>query len=117
MQKVIDAGNGEAITAVFSVDSSEDLIATQCKFLEACVKDGMYRAGETIQVDNSKLRLEIGVAVFMDLTTGNCGYSHEIPGVILSIYCDAMRRKRPRLHWYIRYRGQQLPLTAQRAPW
>lgn len=109
----------EGVKVVFDDVDDTAIVATQITFITAAIKDGMYLKGETLQVDNANLRLEAGVSCFMDLTTGTCGYSHSIPGVILEIYCDAMRRKRPRLHWWTRYKGQKLPRVgaSQRVPW
>lgn len=100
---------GGECTAIFKNTTIDGAIETQMLYLKAALKAGVYRFDEKIVVDNSELRLDVGVAAFFDFSTGKCGFSHSLPGVIVRLFCDASRRKRPKIHWWVAYKGDALP--------
>ena len=105
---VIRAGK-KSMNVTFIGDVTPDIRKTQVLFLEQALNGKAFANGECVTVDNRALRLDVGVAVFIDLTTSQCGFSHSLPGILLGIFMEMSRKQRPKLHWYLRYKGDVLP--------
>lgn len=116
--------NGVLISTrvLFLGEAAVDIKGTQVAFIKACIADGIYLDNEVIEVDNSKLRLQSGTAVFFDFASGACGFGHVLPGVIVQLFKDISKKQRPKLHWYVRYQGEALPnpdypFACRKKPW
>ncbi len=94
-------------TTVEFVGGSKRVVALQTAFLKQL---GANLFVEKLKVDNTRVRENsIGVAVFMDLTNGNCGFSHVLPSEVVDIYMSLSALKRPKYHWWAAYSGDSLP--------
>lgn len=96
-------------TTIEFVGSDERVVKLQTAFLGQLRKSGNLNL-DKLKIDNTDVKVNtIGVAVFMDLTNGNCGYSHVMPSEVVDIFKALSSLKRPQFHWWSVYKGSALP--------
>ncbi len=104
-------------TDVLFVGGSKRVIDLQSAFLRQLEESGNLPLGKVTIDNKAVIENSIGVTVFIDLTSGACGFSHVMPSEVVEIFTMFSRERRAKFHWWSAYKGQALPSCGTKKPW
>lgn len=111
---------GELIIGVEG-ETNARVLNLQLAFVKQLQRANQLSFGK-LAIDNTALREgTIGVACYINLATGKCGFSHVLPSEVVEIFKAQSALRNPKLHWWSAYQGDALPNPVYpfpvRKPW